>query len=96
MNFLNEIFYNNLNIKHNKKVTFSNTIDVILVPKCSEYLYLKNELWWSNSECDFFFKSSVSEIRKFIRNYEYNIAFKTGRDLLYQPGNVEYEDSCYN
>uniref|UniRef100_A0A6C0DHA4 Uncharacterized protein n=1 Tax=viral metagenome TaxID=1070528 RepID=A0A6C0DHA4_9ZZZZ len=78
-----------------KRVRFSNIIDCILIPCCNDLYVIKDDLWWTSIECDFFYYSSVREIKRFIKNRDPTLSFKEGKIILYQSGIYDLEDSCY-
>ena len=79
-----------------KKVRFSNVVDCILIPCCNDLSVIRNQLWWTSHDCDFFYYSSVREIKSFIKNHDPTLSFKEGKDLLYQSGTCDIDDSYYN
>jgi hypothetical protein len=96
MDILLDKFFYDLIPFQKKKVRFSNIVDCILIPCCNDLSVIKNELWWSRNDCEFFYLSSVREIKKFIINHNPYLTFKEGKDLLYQSGVYNFDDSHYN
>lgn len=79
-----------------KKVRFSNVVDCILIPCCKDLSVIKNQLWWSGNDCDLFYYSSVREIKRFIKNHYPDLNFTQGKNMLYQSGIYDFDDSYYN
>jgi hypothetical protein len=96
MDILLDHFFCDLLQDQKKKVRFSNIVDCILIPCCNDLSVIKNELWWTTNECNAFYLSSVREIKKFITNHNPYLTFKEGKDLLYQSGVYNFDDSYYN
>ena len=96
MNIFLDHFFCDLLQDQKKRVRFSNIVDCILIPCCNDLSVIKNELWWTTNECNAFYFSSVREIKNFIINHNPMLSFKEGKDMLYQSGLHDFEDSHYN
>jgi hypothetical protein len=95
MDILDKIFHDFIPLQK-KKVRFSTLVYCVLIPCCNDLYMIRDELWWTGNECDFFYYSSIREIKRFINNHDPTLSFKEGKDLLYQSGIHDFEDSCYN
>jgi hypothetical protein len=95
MNILLNHYFCDLLPLQKKKVRFSEIVNCVLIPSCRDLFFIKEELWWSGNECDFFYYSSVREINNFIINHNPALSFKQGKDLLYQSGIDNFDDSYY-
>lgn len=96
MDILLEKFFCDFIPFEKKKVRFSNNVDCILIPCCNDLYVIRHDLWWTGNECEFFYYSSVREIKRFIKNHAPNLSFKEGKDLLYQCRIYDFDDSYYN
>jgi hypothetical protein len=96
MDILLEKFFCDFVPFQKKRVKFSNIVDCILIPSCSDLYVIRDDLWWSGNDCDFFYYSSLQEIKRFIKIHDPNMSFKQGKDLLYQSGIYDFDDSYYN
>lgn len=77
-------------LKPKKKVFFSNTIRIILIPRLEEY-YQRNihdDIWWSPSDVANFKDSARAELADFIHSN--NCDINTAIHLLYQPNHHEF------
>ena len=96
MDILLDHFFCDLSPLQKKKVRFSEIVNCVLIPCCRELFVIKEELWWTSNECDSFYYSSVREIKNFIINHNPALSFKQGKELLYQSGIYDFDDSYYN
>jgi len=96
MNILLDHYFCDLLPVQKKKVRFSEIVNCVLIPSCRDLFFIKEELWWTSNECDAFYYSSVREIKNFIINHKPTLSFKQGKELLYQPGIYDYDNSFYN
>jgi hypothetical protein len=96
MNILLDKIFHDFIPFQKKRVRFSEIVHCVLIPCCKDLYIIRDDLWWSGNECDFFYYSSVREIKRFIENHDPILSFKQGKDLLYQSGIYDYDDSFYN
>ena len=81
------------NNKSNKKIRFSNTVYVYLIPI---YYEIPNyyDLWWSKNELLVIANEAFKEIRHLMELQPF-IIIKDVQKLLYQPNNIQYDPSNF-
>jgi hypothetical protein len=59
-------------IKKNKKVTFKNDVNVILIPRVDDIkcFNLNNEIWWREDDYIFFNNSFIRDIFLLMKNHK--------------------------
>jgi hypothetical protein len=74
-----------------KKVKFDSMHKIYSIPSLSDILYLKNDLWWSESEYHMILQNAQMELKILVqKNPRINII--DARNLLYQPNNIIFEN----
>ena len=84
-------------INENKKnVTFSNTQYMHIIPTRKEIIAanLRKDLWWSNNDYMRFRFEAFNEMKE-IREKHPCISREQGLKLLYQPGNICYDEANF-
>ena len=77
--------------KKHKKVSFCNTVRVLVIPSINNNTS-NDELWWSKNDYISFFHSSIFEIQHLISKNP-NISFTNAKKILYQPCDIPNEKS---
>jgi hypothetical protein len=77
--------------KKNKLLRFSNTVDIIIINHFIDYY---NYLWWSDTDLQSFKTSSYIEIKELI-NRHWEMSIRQAQKLLYQPGNIVYDENNF-
>lgn len=72
-----------------KNVRFSNTVRVCLIPCRRELEVIKNRLWWSPYDVEFFKMDAYEEMKHYIELHKCSV--KDGLTNLYQPSKQELE-----
>ena len=82
--------------KNKKNVTFSNTKYMHIIPTRKELIEenLSNDLWWSNNDYIQFRFEALNEIME-IKEKHPNINREQSLKLLYQPGNICYDEANF-
>ena len=82
--------------KNKKNVTFSNTKYMHIIPTRKELIEenLSNDLWWSNNDYIQFRFEALNEMME-IKEKHPNINRQQSLKLLYQPGNICYDEANF-
>jgi len=78
-----------IKIKKNKKIKFNFIVRVLSIPNRQEIFdfNLREKLWWSKDELEFFKKNSYDEVFNLIQRHKF-MTIKQASKLLYQPGSM--------
>ena len=79
--------------KKPKKVTFNCEVYCILIPTRMELSFLKDDLWWSETDYTSFFYSAKTEINDFISENPFT-NLRDAKKMLYQPNSI-YDDNDF-
>ena len=82
--------------KNKKCVSFSNTKYMHIIPTRKEIIdsNLSNDLWWSNNDYMQFRFEALNELME-IKHKHPNINRQQSMKLLYQPGNICYDEANF-
>ena len=73
-----------------RKVTFSMTVRVCLIPLSEEYSLIKHLLWWNDQEIGIVIREAYAELIEVIQ--EHDCTVKKATSILYHSKNV---DECF-
>jgi hypothetical protein len=79
--------------KKPKKVTFNYEVYCILIPTRMELSFLKDDLWWCESDYTTFFYSAKTEINDFMSENSFT-NLRDAKKMLYQPNSM-YDDGDF-
>ena len=81
--------------KKRKKVTFNCEVYCILIPTRMELSFLKDDLWWSETDYTSFFNSAKIEINDFISENPFT-NLRDAKKMLYQPNSIYNDNDFYS
>jgi len=81
--------------KNRKKVTFNCEVYCILIPTRMELSFLKDDLWWSETDYTSFFYSAKTEINDFISENPFT-NLRDAKKMLYQPNSIYGDNDFYS
>ena len=89
------LFDDDCHSKKPKKVTFNCEVYCILIPTRMELSFLKDDLWWSETDYTSFFYSAKTEINDFISENPFT-NLRDAKKMLYQPNSIYGDNDFYS
>ena len=78
-----------------KKVRFSNRVEIILIPTRNEYKNLSEFLWWAHNDYKLFKLSAINELNEIMKRHQGSMSYACAMKILYQPNNIIYDNSNF-
>ena len=80
-----------------KNVNFDKTQYVIYIPSRTDLIRYKlvNDLWWSEHDYEEIQQSAQRDIKRLMRIHK-SMTIQNARKLLYQPGNIRYDENNFD
>jgi len=91
--FDNFEFLFGFDLKKNKKVSFSQILNIYLIPMIDEFMNYQ-DLWWSDEDLIEMKKSAIVELKKIMEINPF-MELKHAKKLLYQPNNICYDPANF-